>query len=366
MYIKEDDDKGALLMSRLTKLRQIIEEEQLGALLVTDPLNIRYLAGFTGTAGCVLVTGDDAYFITDFRYHQQAKEQCKGYRVRIHRYGQYNEVNEILAEKEIEHVGIEAENINVATYLMMLEDFDAEIVETYGLVESLRRIKDDKELATIRKACEITDQAYDYILGYIQIGMSENQVANELERKMKELGASGVSFETIVASGWRSALPHGVASDKLIEEGDIVTIDFGCYYNGYASDMTRTFGVGHVDKKLKEIYEVVQTAQAKVIEKAKAGMTGHEVDAIGRNYIEEKGYGQYFGHSLGHGLGLNVHEMPAVSRNATDVLEKNMVITDEPGIYIEGLGGVRIEDDLIVLEDGVEVLTKSPKHLIII
>ncbi len=218
----------------------------------------------------------------------------------------------------------------------------------------------------MKKACEITDQAFSHILTFIKPGVTEIEVANELERYLKTLGASAMSFDTIVASGLRSAMPHGVASDKVIEEGDVVTLDFGCYYQGYSSDMTRTIAVGSIDPKLEEIYHVVLDAHNLVNQKAKAGMTGAELDAIARDYISEKGYGQYFGHSLGHGVGLDIHEAPGVNAKNDQPVEVGMVITNEPGIYIEGLGGVRIEDDLVVHPDHVELLNRSPKELIIL
>lgn len=353
-------------MSRLVKLRAQLASEQLEALIVTDLHNLRYLTNFTGSTAVAIVTADEAVFMTDFRYTQQATEQVTDFTVHQVSRTLFDEVNTYLKEKNIQKVGIEANEMTVATYLHLQTLFDAEIVPTYNMVETLRQYKTEEEIAIIKEACVITDEAFDHILTFVKPGVTEIQVANELERFLKAKGASAMSFDTIVASGVRSAMPHGVASDKVIEDGDIVTIDFGCYYKGYSSDMTRTFAVGSIDPKLEEIYNIVWQAHELVNQQAKAGMTGAQIDAIARDYIRSKGYGDYFGHSLGHGLGLNVHEMPGVSSRNEMPIEENMVITNEPGIYIDGLGGVRIENDLVVRKDGVESLNTSPKHLIIL
>lgn len=353
-------------MSRIERVREEFSNLNIEGLLVTTAKNVRYLANFTGSAGIVLITKNESYFITDFRYTEQAREQAKGFKVIIHQNGIYNEVKEILEKENIQLLGIEADDMNVSTYSQLSELFEAVLVQTSAVVEKIRQIKDQSEIAAIQEACRITDQAFDHILTFIKPGVSEIEVANELERFVKTKGSSGMSFETIVASGVRSSMPHGVASEKLIEEGDLVTLDFGCYYQGYTSDMTRTIAVGEVDDKLKEIYQIVLEANEKVTAATKAGMTGKEVDAIARDYISEAGYGDNFGHSTGHGIGLDIHEGPGISFRNEEALVVNEVITNEPGIYIEGLGGVRIEDDLIVNEDGVTVLNKSPKNLIIL
>ncbi|MGX7109379.1 M24 family metallopeptidase [Facklamia miroungae] len=353
-------------MERINKLRQVLKENQFDAIYVTDLLNVRYLTGFTGSTGVVFVTQDKAFFITDFRYNTQANQQVKSASVVIHQNGVDQEIKNLIDQEKIKTLAIEADNMNVSHYLRIQELFEVDIKASQGLIEKIRLIKDESELATIRQACEITDQAFEHILTFIKPGVTEIQVANELEAFLKDKGSTGMSFDTIVASGERSAMPHGVASEKVIEDGDIVTLDFGCYYNGYSSDMTRTIAVGSISDKLKEIYEIVLEAHQRVIQEAKAGMTGKEIDAIARDYITEKGYGEYFGHSTGHGVGLNVHEMPAVSSRSEDVVVSNMVITDEPGIYIPGIGGVRIEDDLIVQEDRVVPINRSPKELIIL
>lgn len=353
-------------MHRVDKVRQVMKEQNLEGLLICNPKNIRYLANFTGSAGNVFITANEAYFITDFRYTEQARKQAQGFQVIIHKLGIAHEVNEIIKAQSLEMVGIEADHMNVSTYSRLSDEFDCVLVQTSGLVEKIREVKDPEEIEIIKQACQITDDAFDHILTFIKPGVTEIQVANELDRFLKDKGSTGMSFDTIVASGVRSSMPHGVASDKIIEDGDIVTLDFGCYYKGYSSDMTRTIAVGSINPKLEEIYYIVLEAHELVNKYAKAGMTGKEVDALARNYITEKGYGENFGHTTGHGLGLDVHEGPAIAARNTEPLVVNNVVTNEPGIYIEGLGGVRIEDDLVITEDGVISLNRSPKNLIIL
>jgi Xaa-Pro aminopeptidase len=353
-------------MERVKNVQNKLVEKDLDALLVTNMYNVRYLANFTGTTGLVVITQEKAYFVTDFRYTEQAAEQAQGFEILKNTGSIYKEVAKIVEEDNIETLGFEEENITFATYKTINEMIQCELIPVAGIVEKLRQVKSEDEIATIQKAVDIAEKAYDYILGFVKPGVTEIEVANEVDFYMRKLGAVGVSFDTIVASGVRSAMPHGVATDKVIEEGDMVTIDFGCYYEGYASDMTRTFAVGDPGEKLKEIYAIVQEANRRVTEAATAGMTGAELDAVARDYISENGYGEEFGHTTGHGLGLEVHEGPSVSyRNENELVENN-VITNEPGIYIAGLGGVRIEDDLVIKKDGNVNLNSSSKELIII
>ena len=242
-----------------------------------------------------------------------------------------------------------------------------ELFATTNYLLELRQIKDSSEIRTIQKACEIADEAFSEALKFIEPGRTEIEVANFLDFKMRDMGASGISFDTIVASGKRSSLPHGVATHKMIEFGDVVTIDFGCYYEHYASDMTRTIFVGSVDDKMAEIYHTVQKANQLLIEQARSGMTYADYDRVPREVIETAGFGKYFTHGIGHGLGLDVHEIPYFSQAMLEpVLQSGMVVTDEPGIYLPEFGGVRIEDDLLITDNGCEVLTKAPKELIVI
>lgn len=353
-------------MSRLSKLQEVLKNEKLDAILVTSSYNLRYMTNFTGTTGLAVITTEDAFFVTDFRYTQQAADQAKGFEIRRNIGPIYEEVKKIVEEKNISQLGFEDAFVSFRNYEQLEGMLDCDLVPVSGMIEELREVKDEEEIRIIKKACEIADAGFKYILDYIKPGVTEIEIANRLDFYMREQGAAGVSFDTIVASGYRSAMPHGVASTKKIEQGDFVTLDFGCYYEGYVSDMTRTVSVGEPDPKLKEIYQIVLDAQLKVNAEAKAGMSGIEVDSIARDYITEKGYGEYFGHSNGHGIGLEIHEGPNTSQKSPKVLVPGNIITNEPGIYLEGLGGVRIEDDLLITENGNEILTFSPKELIIL
>lgn len=353
-------------MQRVKNVQSALSNHGIDALLVTNMYNVRYLASFTGSTGLVFITQDEAYFVTDFRYTDQAAEEAKGFEIVKNTGSIYEEVAKIAAKEKIEKIGFESENISFSTFETINRMIHSELVPVKGIVEKLREVKTDDEILLIKQAIEITEKAYDYILGFVKPGVTEIQVANELDFYMRKEGAAGVSFDTIVASGVRSAMPHGVASSKKIEEGDMVTIDFGCYYEGYVSDMTRTFAVGDPGEQLKEIYEIVYQANKRVNEVAKAGMTGAELDAVARDYITEHGYGEEFGHTTGHGIGLEVHEGPSLSFRNENKLVVNNIVTNEPGIYVSGLGGVRIEDDLVIKENGNEILMTTPRELIIL
>src|SRR5699024_8358789 len=304
-------------------------------------------------------------FITDFRYLEQAREQATEFEL-VEGRNYLQTATQVIKEQGLQDVAFEEDYISFAQFDLLQDWVEDVWVPVSEVLESLREIKDDNEIATIKKACQIADQGFDHVLKMIQPGMTEIEVANQLDFFMRSLGATGVSFETIVASGTRSSMPHGVASQKVIEQGDIVTLDFGCYYNGYVSDMTRTFAIGDPGEKMKEIYQIVLDANLKVIEAAKAGVSGIELDTVAREHIASFGYGEAFGHSTGHGIGLEIHEGPNVSARADKKFVVGNIITDEPGIYLPEIGGVRIEDDLLITENGCEVLTSSPKELIIL
>ncbi|MGM0898147.1 MAG: M24 family metallopeptidase [Bacillota bacterium] len=348
---------------KLMKLREQMQKRELDSLLVTNPYNLRFITGFTGTAGLALITPNDAWFITDFRYTEQAGEQVKEFKVVQAQKGLLDEVARIAQEAAVERLAFEQDYMTFATYSQYKEKLSATLEPVSGLIEKLRMVKTPEEIEVLKAAAKIADDAFEHICTYIKPGMTELQVSNELEFFMRSQGATSSSFDIIVASGLRSALPHGVASDKEIEQGDLITLDFGALYNGYVSDITRTIAVGEPSDKLKEIYQVVLDSQVLALEKIKPGMTGIEADAIARDYIKAKGYGEAFGHSTGHGIGLEVHEGPGLSFRSETVLEPGMAVTVEPGIYLPGIGGVRIEDDILITETGNERLTHSSKEL---
>ncbi|MGI6426654.1 MAG: M24 family metallopeptidase [Natronincolaceae bacterium] len=345
------------------KIRSLLEEKDLDGILLYKPENRRYVSGFTGSTGYVLITETDAKFITDFRYIEQATVQCTGFE--IIRISNTKTITDILNESALFKLGVEEDFM---TYGQSIEFTDklagTDIIPLEGAILKLRSVKTPDEIRNIEKAAGIADEALEYILGFIKPGLVESDIALELEFFMRKKGAEGLSFDSIVASGVRSSLPHGVASDKTVEVGDIITLDFGCVYNGYCSDMTRTVVLGKTDDRQKEIYDIVLRAQETSLEAVKPGITGTELDSIARNIIDGSGYGQYFGHGLGHGVGLEVHELPRISAHGDVPMESGMVITIEPGIYIPDFGGVRIEDLVLVTEDGCRVLSKSTKNLI--
>jgi Xaa-Pro aminopeptidase len=348
---------------KLQKLRTEMEQQQIEALLITSPYNLRYITNFTGTAGLALVTADKAFFITDFRYTEQAGNQVKEFEVVQAKTNLLEEAAETAKNLGIGSLAFEKDYVTYASYLDYKTKIEAELKPVSGLIEKIRMIKTPEEVSILKAAAKIADDAFEHICQFIQVGQTELEISNELEFFMRKQGASSSSFDTIVASGVRSALPHGVATDKKIESGDFITLDFGALYNGYISDITRTVAVGEPSDKLKEIYQIVLDAQVMAVEKIGPGMTGIEADAIARDFIKSKGYGEAFGHSTGHGIGLEVHEAPGLSFKSQTVLEPGMAVTVEPGIYLSGIGGVRIEDDILITESGNERLTHSTKEL---
>ena len=350
-------------MNKIERIRQRLHEESLDALLVTNPYNRRYMADFTGTAGVVFITKEEALFITDFRYVEQATEQAVGYTVVEQKRTVVEQVADEVVRLGVRTLGFEKDHMTYGEFEIFEEYVDAMLVPVSGWVEQLRLIKTEEELSILQRAADIADETFEHICTYIRPGVSELDVANEMERYMRSLGATQSSFDSIVASGMRGALPHGVASDKLIEEGELVTLDFGALYNGYISDITRTVAVGEPSDQMKEVYEIVLAAQKRGVEQIRPGMKASEADKVVRDVIVDKGYGEAFGHSTGHGIGLEVHEMPALSSRNDTVLQCGMAVTVEPGIYLPGVGGVRIEDDIVLTETGNRRLTTSSKEL---
>ncbi|MBP2016670.1 Xaa-Pro aminopeptidase [Symbiobacterium terraclitae] len=353
---------------RLGRLRAAMAERGIDGLLVAKPENRAYLSGFTGSAGVLLITADRAVLVTDFRYTEQAAAQAPAFEVVKPESTNQALLARLVDETGIRRIGYEGDHLTVDDHQSYRQAVSGcEWVSVTGLVEALRMIKDEIEIALMRRAAAIADEAFAQILPLIKPGVTERDLGLELEYRMRKLGAEGVAFETIVASGVRSSLPHGHPTDKVIASGDLVTFDFGALYQGYCSDMTRTVMVGEPTDKQREIYGIVLEAQKRGVAACRPGITGKELDDVCRSYIAERGYGEHFGHGTGHGVGRFIHEGPRVSQRGGDVvLKPGMVITVEPGIYLPGWGGVRIEDMLLVTESGAEPFTHTPKELLIL
>lgn len=351
-------------MEKLIQIREKLEENQLDAILITSPINRRYVTGFTGTAGAAIVTANEALFITDFRYIEQATEQAKDFTIIQHKQKMIQELHNQLEKLSVKRVGFEKDHTTFTEYEQYQRTFSKELIPVSGILEDLRLVKSASELSIMKQAAKIVDDAFTHIQRYLEPGVKEMEIANELEFFMRRQGATSSSFDTIVASGYRGALPHGVASEKEIQNGELVTMDYGALFQGYCSDTTRTVAVGNISDDLRKIYDTVLAAQLKGLEEVQPGITGKEADTIVRDYIDSKGYGEYFGHSTGHGLGMEVHEQPSLAQSSETVLKPGMVVTVEPGIYIPDLGGCRIEDDLLITESGNERLTFAEKELV--
>jgi Xaa-Pro aminopeptidase len=338
---------------RINGAREKLAGLELDGLLVTNPVNRRYLTGFTGTSGCVLLTASESWLLTDFRYTVQAAQQAPDFTVVEHGIRMIDSVNELAGASGIKRLGFEQEHVVFAEYAAWNGALKGiELVPVSGIVEELRMIKDEAELAVMRDAAALADETFRHIAGFIRPGLRESEIALEMEIFMRAKGATSTSFETIVASGERSALPHGVASERIVGTNEFVKLDFGAYYQGYCSDLTRTLVVGKPTDKHKEIYDIVLEAQLTALAGIKPGMTGREADALARDVIARHGYGDRFGHGTGHGLGMEIHEAPRLSKTGDIVLRQGMTVTVEPGIYIPGFGGVRIEDDIVITANG--------------
>ncbi|MFC5701070.1 M24 family metallopeptidase [Cohnella faecalis] len=353
--------------NRVSKLRTLIAKSGADALLVTNAVNRRYLTGFTGSSGVVLVSADKAAFLTDFRYREQAAQQVIGFENVEHGADINATVSELLGQWGVRTLLFEDLDVTFAAYSTMKAKLaPAELVPSGGIVEKLRMVKDESEIAIMQEAADLADRTFEHILSFIKPGVTELSIALEMEMFMRSNGATSSSFDTIVASGERSALPHGVASSRVIGQDEFVKLDFGAYYNGYCSDITRTVFVGKPSEKHLEIYGIVKEAQQYALDHLGPGMTGIEGDALTRDIITRYGYGDYFGHGTGHGLGMEIHEAPRLSLTGDIVLTPGMTVTVEPGIYLPGFGGVRIEDDVVITDAGIQILTRSPKELIVL
>ncbi|NLY56295.1 MAG: aminopeptidase P family protein [Firmicutes bacterium] len=354
--------------SRLNRLRDELVKKQLDAFFTRKRENVFYLSGFTGDTGAILVTADEAFFFADSRFTLQASQEAEGFEIVPVERSYFESIATFLKQKKWTVIGIEANDLNVGAYNKLCELAGTAISfrPEDQLIETLRSVKDEAELRIMQQAVELTEQAFEQLLPLIRPGVTERELQVELIKIMYDHGFAGPSFDFIIASGPRGALPHGVATDRVIQSGEMVTLDFGGIFKHYCSDMTRTVAVGEPDPRLREIYEVVLAAQTAAEQAVRPGVTGQMVDQVARRVIEEAGYGEYFGHGLGHGVGLEVHELPVASSRGTTMLVPQMVITIEPGVYIPDLGGVRIENEVVVTADGAASFNRFTKELLVL
>jgi Xaa-Pro aminopeptidase len=342
------------MSTRVDRLRESLEEP----LLVSNPCSVRYLTGFDSSNAYLLVDDERVQLFTDFRYVEAASE-IEGVELVEARRDTLGHLSELLSGR----TGFEADHLTYAGFERLAQG-EVELVPRRGLVGRLRAVKDDGELDTIRRAAAITTEAYERFADERFVGRTERELAWRLEELFHELGSDGPAFSVIVAAGANGARPHGVPGDRAIEAGQLVVVDAGCELDGYASDCTRTFATGELPDELRCAYDVCLEAQQAGLDAVRAGEAGKDVDATARRIVDEAGLGQYFRHGLGHGVGLEVHEAPRLADNSTDTLAVGNVVTVEPGVYLAGRGGVRIEDLVIVREDGAEVLTTFTKELV--
>ncbi len=359
------------MTNRLENLRAKLVEQNLDALLVTQPENQFYLSGFSGSEyldATLLISQDQAWVSTDSRYYEAVKAQAQGYTLFEAGYDRNKALGEFASQLKPKWIGFEATHLTVATlrdWSKVARRSGARLKPVRNLVEEMRVVKEPEELAVIRRAAALTDEAFAHFVHTLEPGMTEKQGAWIIESYMREHGADKVAFDLIVASGPNGGLPHAVPGDRKIERGEPIVVDIGCRINYYNSDLTRTICLGEPDEQFKKIYGIVLKAQEAAEKKIKAGVKGKRADAFARNVIDKAGYGDQFGHSLGHGVGLQVHELPRASRLSKDTYRPNMTLTIEPGIYLPGWGGVRIEDLAVIREDGLEILSQASKEPVV-
>ncbi len=356
--------ENSLYEERLKSIRKILESNHLDGILFSSLENIRYLCGFTGSDGAFVITQKESFFLTDSRYWTQADEEVKDSQI-IHYKKKMERIFSLLFDLKLRKVGFESASLSFSAHQFLIEKLppEAKLVPLGEEIKNIRALKDTQELAHLRTAIEIASDAFLHILELLKEGETERKVALEMEFLMKRKGAEALGFDIIIASGKRSALPHGKASDKSVERGDFILIDFGSGFRGYHSDQTRTAVCGSPSSEQRKIYQIVKEAQDKAMEKVRPGIPICEVDGAARDHIRNQGYGEYFGHGLGHGIGLAVHEDPVVNSENKGLLQEGMVFTIEPGIYLPNWGGVRIEDMVLVTPHGLEILTYLPRKL---
>jgi Xaa-Pro aminopeptidase/Xaa-Pro dipeptidase len=334
---------------------------------VTDIVDIRYLTGFTGSSAVLVAEGGAGTFITDSRYAEQArKEVGRPYRVKAYRNRRTLDVAAgVVRSRGLNSLGVDHGRLSHASYLALKKMLPGvRLRQAPGLISKLRAAKDAGEAARIRRSAALLDRGFEMVRRGLAPGVVERELADSVEMRLRRRGAERLAFDTIVASGPNGALPHGTASGKQVRSGELVVVDMGVVVDGYCSDETRTFCIGRATRKHREVYRIVLDAGSRAIEKVRAGVRASAIDRAARNHISRAGYGKYFGHATGHGVGLDIHEPPFIGPKSTDTLQEGMVITVEPGIYMPGWGGVRIEDMLLVTATGCEVLTRSPKDFV--
>jgi len=355
-----------IYQQRQEKLKSVLADQGLDGMLITNLTNIRYISGFTGSAASCLITPDSQYFITDGRYIEQSKAQVKGFKRFIDMDSHLSIIRKNNLNPNGLKIAFEGDHVTFSLYEDMTSIFPETTWEHTGMIlEDLAAVKDELELDAIRTAVEVTDRVYEETLPMVRPGYTEKQVANSMVAKYREY-AEGEAYSPIVATGPNGALPHAIPTDREFKKGDFIVIDAAAKYAGYHADMTRTPVVGEATGKHHEIYGIVKEAQQRGCDAAKAGVPCKVVDAATREYIKEMGYGEYYPHGTGHGLGLEIHTSPRFSPQSEAVLNVNNVMTIEPGIYLAGWGGVRIEDDVIIKEDGCEILNKTTKELVVL
>jgi Xaa-Pro aminopeptidase len=356
----------SIYAKRQSALKSVLEKKGLDGILISNLTNIRYICGFTGSAASCLVTPEGQYFISDGRYIEQSKEQVKGFDRYLDMGSHFNQIKENKLNPDGLKLAFEGSHMSFAQYENMVTLFSETSWENTSMIlEDLASVKDIYEIECLRTAVEITDTVYEEIIPMLRPGFTEKQVANEMVSKYREY-AEGEAYSPIVATGPNGALPHAIPTDREFKKGDFIVIDAAAKYGGYHADMTRTPVVGEASDKHREIYAIVKEAQKRGCEVAKAGVPCKDVDFAARDYIDQMGYSEFYTHGTGHGLGLEIHTSPRFSPQSDQILEKNNVMTIEPGIYLAGWGGVRIEDDVIIGDNECEILNKTTKELVIV
>ncbi|UCH12204.1 MAG: aminopeptidase P family protein [Candidatus Omnitrophota bacterium] len=342
----------------ITTLRQSLKRKKLDAICISNPANVSYLSGFKGDDSFLLIDKDkEALFITDFRYLQQAKNEVKDFKILMFSPPLINKIPKLTKKHHLKKIGFEAAHLNFDNVRKLNIKRECKFISTDGLIERFRLNKTKPEIKVIKKSADIAVSALKKTINYIKVGMMELEVAGYLEWRMRKQGAERIAFPTIVASGINSSMPHAISSNKKIKKNEPIIIDCGCVFFGYNSDLTRTIFLGRIDAQFRHIYSIIREAQQKAISNIRPGVKVSSIDKVARDYIRRKGFGKYFGHATGHGIGRKVHEAPIISSKSGKALKPGMVFTVEPGVYIPGWGGIRIEDMVLVTDKSYKILT---------